>query len=229
MPAIRLRSVQNTLRSACDPHADQPSIRLRSVAITLLLSPLIPRADRSPALGRWARRFGDPKKGRDARGVKGPRSRHARSNAENGAARPRIIHRSPEARNRLRAPRRQGLVPPGRFPQLRHVLAYGRKRLIAQFNSYRQPICPNHVASFGGSISRAGANQDPTVLKQTTRARRPAAKPGSIAMFGWAAWQKDLGGVPVGSKPPAAWIIDVPSQFRGGLQKIWRSAPRKPC
>jgi hypothetical protein len=51
MPAIRLRSARNTLRSACDHPIDLASIGLLSVAITLLLSPLIPPADRSPALG----------------------------------------------------------------------------------------------------------------------------------------------------------------------------------
>jgi hypothetical protein len=82
MPAIRLRSDQNTLRSACDPHSNQPSIRLRSVAITLLLCPLIPRADRSPALGRGAQRFSVRKKGREGGEQKGPRQPAHTNNPE---------------------------------------------------------------------------------------------------------------------------------------------------
>lgn len=83
MPAITLRSTQITLRSCCDHRTDHTAVRLRSSAITLCSIPPYPRADRSPALGRWARRFGDPKKGREARRGKVARCRHACSNREN--------------------------------------------------------------------------------------------------------------------------------------------------
>jgi hypothetical protein len=48
MPAIRLRSDRNTLRSACDHPIDQPSIRLLSAAITLLFSPHTPGGSQAP-------------------------------------------------------------------------------------------------------------------------------------------------------------------------------------
>lgn len=64
MPAIILRSSQNDLQSPCDHHGDHAPICLQSSAITLCSIPLIPWADRSPALGLEACAGLDPKKGR---------------------------------------------------------------------------------------------------------------------------------------------------------------------
>lgn len=154
MPAIPLRSDQNRLRSPCDPHINQPSIRLRSVAIPLLLSPLIPRADRSPALGRWARRSGDRKKGRDTRRGKAPRCRHACRNREAGASRRYIMR--PPGRQANRLPwLRSGRALPMRFPLLRAEPRLICKPLIALLNRERPPIYPNHVESIGKGFSRA--------------------------------------------------------------------------
>lgn len=60
MPAITLRSSQNTLRSPFNHDAYQAAIRLRSCAITLCSIPLIPWADRSPAFGLGGRAWRDP-------------------------------------------------------------------------------------------------------------------------------------------------------------------------
>lgn len=156
MPAIPLRSVQNPLRSPCDPPANHPSIRLQSVAITLHVCPLIPRADRSPALGRWARRFGGPKKGREAGRGKGPRCRHACRNAEIGDDRGCIIRSPGRGYDRYvgcvlggHALRRQtsGQALPMRFPSSKDTSRFVGKALIALLNRSRHPICPNHVAS----------------------------------------------------------------------------------
>lgn len=155
MPAIPLRSVRNTLRSPCDPHTDQPSIRLRSAAIPLLLSPLIPRADRSPALGRWARRSGDPKKGRDARRGKAARCWHACRNAKVGAGRRCIRHQPGRRHNRLRSCSRPAGALPMRFPISRYASQLFANALIALSDRNCRPICPNHVASIGKGFSRA--------------------------------------------------------------------------
>ncbi|MCS3895802.1 hypothetical protein M2171_004935 [Bradyrhizobium japonicum USDA 38] len=118
-------------------------------------TPHTPRALEAPnAAGS---RLGVPAaQGREGRKVAA--YRQACSNCEICIDRPCIIHRSPEARNPLRALRGQGLVLPGRFPQPRHVFQPDCKRLIALLNPDPRPICPNHVASFGEGISRAGAN-----------------------------------------------------------------------
>lgn len=105
-------------------------------------------------------------------GRKRARCRHACSNAEKIAGSSRIIHASAG-----RVTRYYGgpaaLLLPGRFPQPRHVSRSGHKHLIALAPPYCRPICPNHVASIGEGISRAGANSVfHSVEADQARARR---------------------------------------------------------
>ncbi len=204
MPAITLRSTQITLQSCCDHRTNHPAIRRRSSAITLCSIPPYPWADRSPALGRWARRFGDPKKGRDARVGKAPRCRHVRSNAEISAGR-RCIMRSPGRRSNSLRTQLTGRALPRRFPPPHGPSLLIGKVLIALLNCDRHPICPNHVASIATGFSRALSHELQHSWKQT-RAR---------------------GSGPILCQIPMVWLDAI--QDRGGRGKIPRSLPNFMC
>lgn len=170
MPAIPLRSVQNTLRSPCDPHTDQPSIRLRSVAIALLLSPLIPQADRSPALGRWARRSRAPEKGSNARGRKGPQRRQHTTNGQPSTDPVGIMRARPRPTNRLTSLSTSNTAL---GPRLGTCAAHnphdGVQHQVLGIAS--SPVC-----AIGGGISRAGANSAfHSIEADQARARRSTA------------------------------------------------------
>jgi hypothetical protein len=77
LPAIRLLSSQNGLLSPFDHGGYHPSIRLRSSAITLLLSPHTPCGSQAP-LSAGRRASHDPEKGK---GREGPQSQSRTSNA----------------------------------------------------------------------------------------------------------------------------------------------------
>lgn len=198
MPAITLRSTQITLRSCCDHRTDHPAVRLRSSAITLCSIPPYPWADRSPALGRWARRSGDPKKGREAGAGKAPRCRHACRNAELGPDRGCIMSSPSRSVTPLRPPPLPGRALPMRFPIARDASRLVANVLIALFNHHHRPICPNHVASVAKGFSRALSHELQHSWKQT-RARESR---------------------PILCQMPMAWPNEI--QDRGG----WGEIPR---
>lgn len=221
MPAITLRSTQITLRSCCDHRTDHPAIRLRSSAITLCSIPPYPRADRSPALGRWARRSGDPKKGREARGGKAPRYRHACRNAEVRADRRCIMRSIDYGPNALVTVTLGYSSLPGRFPQSRHTLLPDRKRLIALAPQRCRPLCPNHVASVGKGFSRALSHELQHSWK-LTRARKPADPvPDSHGLA-----RRNPGSRGVGGNPARYPIFTCPFFFAPVSQKFGRHLPQ---
>ncbi len=82
MPAIRLLSSQNSLRSPCYHGGDHASIRLRSSAITLLLSPHTPGGSQAPLSALGGRALPRPGREEGTRRAEGPRHRHAPSNTD---------------------------------------------------------------------------------------------------------------------------------------------------
>jgi hypothetical protein len=83
VPAIRLLSSQNTLRSPFYHAGDPPSIRLRSSAITLLLSPYNPGGIAAPLSALGGRALPRPGREEGKRRAEGPHHRHEHDNARN--------------------------------------------------------------------------------------------------------------------------------------------------
>lgn len=181
-------------------------------------TPHTPRALEAPnAAGA---RLGVPAaQGREGR--KAARYRHARRNAESAAARPCIIHLPGRRHNRLRSWSRRVRSLPMRFPPPHHASSVACKALIALLNRHRHPICPNHVASGGEGISRAGANSVfHSVEADQARASRPtsdeAAELADMPLF---PIKKTGEGVGWGEKPAPCWISTSRPNFAAASKK----------
>lgn len=188
-------------------------------------TPHTPRALEAPnAAGA---RLGVPAaQGREGR--KAARYRHARRNAASGAAWPCIIRSVDRARNGLRSSWGRGRSLPGRFPLPLHVLQSDRKQLIALLDPYRRPICPNHVASGGEGISRAGANSVfHSVEADQARASRPTSgEAAELADMRGLSHKIRPGGGGWGGKSAPCWISTSRPNFAAASKKSGGVSPQ---
>jgi hypothetical protein len=224
MPSIRLRSTQNALRSACDHPTDHPSIRLLSVAITLLLCPRTPGASQAPLSALEAERCHDPEERKGGRKLLKPYNHVTRGRPGLQARRARIPPRSLAERRPARPLADRNVLANGYgSTEFAHTvptrqLIGGSNAVISAIFDARPCDGKSHEKGF-----RARTASTPFTLIVGAGASA-TCQPGqrrnlnfrrNVGVDG----QKTRQGVGVGGKTAARPIIDLSPSFRGPSPK----------